>query len=50
MSSGFGQTIGKAAPIQTSMNIDPARLKFEVPPKFNAEKFLVDPLLRAGPS
>ena len=48
MSSGFGQTIGKAAPIQTSMNIDPAQLKFEVPPKFNAEKFLVGPLLRAG--
>ena len=31
-----------------SLQIDPSRLKFEHAPRFKAEPFLVDPLLRAG--
>ena len=32
----------------SSLQIDPKRLKFEHAPRFKAEPFLVDPLLRAG--
>ena len=36
------------ASISASQRLDPDRLVFEAAPKFNPEKFLVDPLLKAG--
>ena len=41
-------SFGKAAPIHGSKQVEPSRLKFDAAPQFNAEKFLTDPLLRAG--
>ena len=38
----------KVAPTATNMSIEPSRLTFEEAPKFNARRFLCDPLLRAG--
>ncbi|CAE7560174.1 SUF4 [Symbiodinium sp. CCMP2592] len=38
----------KASAPTCSLKIDPKRLKFEHAPRFKAEPFLVDPLLRAG--
>ena len=41
-------SFGKAAAVSASKQIEPSRLKFDAAPQFNAEKFLTDPLLRAG--
>ena len=38
----------RAAPVTSNMAIEPSRLNFEEAPKFVANRFLTDPLLRAG--
>ena len=40
--------MGRAGPVNTYKRIKPARLKFEEPLSFKAEKFLADRLSRAG--
>ena len=42
------EDLGRAGPVNSYKRIEPSRLKFEESPSFNAEKFLTDPLLRAG--
>ncbi|CAE7945305.1 Abhd17b, partial [Symbiodinium sp. KB8] len=40
--------VSRAAPVTSNMAIEPSRLNFEEAPKFVANRFLTDPLLRAG--
>jgi len=46
--TAFSANVTKAKLATVSKPIDPSRLSFDEAPRFQAEKFLVDPLLRAG--
>ncbi|CAE7201974.1 unnamed protein product [Symbiodinium sp. CCMP2592] len=46
--TAFSTNVTKAKLATVSKPVDPSRLSFEEAPRFQAEKFLVDPLLRAG--